>query len=566
MKKAGLRTKLIFASMLALIIPMAVTIGVVTFIVTKQNKTTSFDMLKKSMDIIREDLQSKEKKLIADTTQLAGANKMGSKVQFLYEYKGNASMASVTENIYKEITNELFQVKKMSNLWQTAIYDADGDLASFAVSQGEDTFSLGYNQVADQTKLYLATLKGGEELTPAGFKQGELPSDSLLKQKFGKEIPQKITVSFEIINNHICLVTYSPILWNNFNKQTGQLEQKQFGFVLAVLRIEKDFVEKMSTLTGMKVNVFTKENLSVGVFPAYNRLSSVPAGEEKGPREMAKQAVLLSDVDIGNDSYFQGVLPLYNKTGPIGSLAALYSKELAKANTRQLIWLLTTVDFGCILVFVPLAVFFANLLAKPIKKCVRLADDISEGDFSQKISVDSQDEIGALMGAFNKMTESLYQKAELAAAIASGDLSREVRLSSGRDMLGQVLAKMTSWLNEILVQVNENVDRTASGAALVSDSSQSLSQSASEQAASLAQITSSMTRLASQTKTNAENAGQANNLALSAKASALNGSGQMAEMTAAMKDINDSSREIARIIKAIDDIAFQTNLLALNAA
>ena len=41
---------------------------------------------------------------------------------------------------------------------------------------------------------------------------------------------------------------------------------------------------------------------------------------------------------------------------------------------------------------------------------------------------------------------------------------------------------------------------------------------------------------------------------------------RMQEMLSAMTDISNSSSEIGKIIKTIEDIAFQTNILALNAA
>ena len=40
----------------------------------------------------------------------------------------------------------------------------------------------------------------------------------------------------------------------------------------------------------------------------------------------------------------------------------------------------------------------------------------------------------------------------------------------------------------------------------------------------------------------------------------------MAQAKAAMDEINETSRDISKVIKAIDDIAFQTNILGLNAA
>jgi methyl-accepting chemotaxis protein len=100
----------------------------------------------------------------------------------------------------------------------------------------------------------------------------------------------------------------------------------------------------------------------------------------------------------------------------------------------------------------------------------------------------------------------------------------------------------------------------------MSDASQSLSQGATEQAASLEEISSSITEIGSQAKSNADNAGQANNLVAAARDSAQQGDQQMKAMVGAMQEINTSSQQIAKIMKVIDDIAFQTNLLALNAA
>ena len=97
-------------------------------------------------------------------------------------------------------------------------------------------------------------------------------------------------------------------------------------------------------------------------------------------------------------------------------------------------------------------------------------------------------------------------------------------------------------------------------------SGQALSQGSTEQASSIEEITSSMTEVAAQTKENATNANQANELAIVAKDNAVSGNQQMQEMLKAMAEINDSSANISKIIKVIDEIAFQTNILALNAA
>jgi methyl-accepting chemotaxis protein len=75
-----------------------------------------------------------------------------------------------------------------------------------------------------------------------------------------------------------------------------------------------------------------------------------------------------------------------------------------------------------------------------------------------------------------------------------------------------------------------------------------------------------MEELSATVKQNADNARQANQLALSASTVAVQGGEVVAQVVDTMKGINDASRKIADIISVIDGIAFQTNILALNAA
>jgi methyl-accepting chemotaxis protein len=106
----------------------------------------------------------------------------------------------------------------------------------------------------------------------------------------------------------------------------------------------------------------------------------------------------------------------------------------------------------------------------------------------------------------------------------------------------------------------------AAAAGQVAAASQSLAGGASEQAASLEQTGSSLEEMSSMTKSNAENAQKANDLARQARSAADKGVDNMQAMSAAMEAIKASSNDIAKIIKTIDEIAFQTNILALNAA
>lgn len=152
--------------------------------------------------------------------------------------------------------------------------------------------------------------------------------------------------------------------------------------------------------------------------------------------------------------------------------------------------------------------------------------------------------------------------------MSMNDFTKEVKgeYAGEHALLKDAVNRTISSLNEILEQVGSAVEQVKDGSNLVATSSQDLSQGATESAASLEEISSTMTEIGSQVTTNSKFAGEAKDLAEASLVSATHGNDEMKRMLGAMTEINNSSQQISKIIKVIDEIAFQTNLLALNAA
>lgn len=213
-----------------------------------------------------------------------------------------------------------------------------------------------------------------------------------------------------------------------------------------------------------------------------------------------------------------------------------------------------------------LGIFISRTISNPVIKLMNAANKLALGDINVDVHGETKDEIGNLMESFSKMVENIREQALAVEKIASGDLTVEVKVRSENDILGKKLSEMIEKNNEVLSHINSASEQVAAASRQVSASSQALSQGSTEQASSIEEINTSIEEIATQTQQNAENADQANEFATLVKSKAAEGNIQMKDMLSAMTEINESSNNISKIIKVIDDIAFQTNILALNAA
>ncbi|HEX2954711.1 MAG TPA: methyl-accepting chemotaxis protein, partial [Bacillota bacterium] len=171
--------------------------------------------------------------------------------------------------------------------------------------------------------------------------------------------------------------------------------------------------------------------------------------------------------------------------------------------------------------------YLSKLITTSVNVVVQCIKRMALGDYTTSIDIHSKDEIGVMASELNRMIDNTEQ------------------------IVGNIL---------------KSSEHVGSGSHEIASGNQDLSQRTQEQAATLEEVASSVEEITLSMQKTAANSEQAEQLAESTMGVVREGEQSIGETIDAMHQITESSRQIAEIIKVVNDIAFQTNLLALNAA
>ena len=141
--------------------------------------------------------------------------------------------------------------------------------------------------------------------------------------------------------------------------------------------------------------------------------------------------------------------------------------------------------------------------------------------------------------SLDNISSYVNEIAEILTAMSGSNLQQEIVNEYPGDFapIKDALNLIIDTFNKVLSDMNVAADQVTAGARQVADGSQSLSQGSTTQAASIEQLTASLTDIASQTRQNAVNATQASELAITTRSNAIAGNDRMKEMQKAMEEI-----------------------------
>ena len=196
----------------------------------------------------------------------------------------------------------------------------------------------------------------------------------------------------------------------------------------------------------------------------------------------------------------------------------------------------------------------------------------AEADAAMKASEKYSDEIAEAL-------TSEMLKAEVDNMSGARRVADETKASSGRTQMlllglvalivvgaGALLHRIDRMLTTVSFELREGAHEVALASNQMAEFAQTLATGSSHQAAAVQQTSASMQEMATGARDNATRCHDAATQIADSERLVSTASHALDELVVAMREITDSSSQVSKIIKAIDEIAFQTNILALNAA
>lgn len=409
-----LRNKLL-VSMAAISMVAALTsMLAVSWVINQQYLDQAHALLHKASSVIQDNLNDRINNQLMATRQLATQKNLGSTIWYLSKYAHSNMDREMLFVTYQQLASQTYHLDTVAKLSKTAIYDVNGQLISFALMDNGSA-QVGFVEHSPVTTFRLAILSGDEEIN-----RNNLNTKSKLDNlsfDFGGVIPQQENVHYVDVNGTLGLECLVPIMGETFDSNTGARVMKQLGLLVTLQLLDQSFVDRLSRLTDVQINLYTQQGLSFGNVRDYLKPDFTDA--QKIDVQDASNTTTLNEIKVGKRAYYQSLIPLYDQEQLVGTISALHSEDIVRQNTLEMMRVLALISIISLLLIFIFAWYFANSISKPLTVLSRIFQAIAGGKRSSmgeaefkalEEEIQRKDELGDLAQSFLAMNQAIDQK------------------------------------------------------------------------------------------------------------------------------------------------------------
>jgi methyl-accepting chemotaxis protein len=265
--------------------------------------------------------------------------------------------------------------------------------------------------------------------------------------------------------------------------------------------------------------------------------------------------------NVPGDFKAESSLPLSYDGDTLGTFEVSMSyKALDEVLQAEVVSTIQKIVVLALVMVIAVWLLLHRIVIRPLMGLVATMREMeSTNDATLRARKANNDEIGMVIDSVNSFLEALAEKMLQLEKMADADLTVDIPLVSERDTMGKSLQSLKAKMTGLISEIMRSAHQVRSGAMQLTDTSATLNQGATEQAASAEEASSSIEEMVANIRQNADNAMQTEKIAILSAEKGGEGGTAVQATVAAMQ-------EIAGKIQIVEEIARQTNLLALNAA
>jgi methyl-accepting chemotaxis protein len=567
-----IRTKLMVSSVLGVAFSIIVSIIIASFLINQQNHSQNMERLDRSF-------KSSEKTVLKALLEMDQHYKNTLAFKDILKVTGNLVNSKKPATLLGVNTKLRDLFIKMGLLMEADfVFDS-----TFAQSSGKRMFT--YSNDLKQ----IITDQGAMKIDEWGVSSFSTPTKEI------KPIPNEKALndgySIKTIDGKTIIFFKDRYQYQGReNQKTGLTPGLEIGYFIFRKELPINLTEQGNYL-GVNINIFDHQGKNI-------------AGETKildfDPKNRAEtdQVIVLKDND---DKGFDAVLrAIQFQNKAIGFMSMGIPIQHTRQRIVESIGVLSGSGAIILLIIGFFSLFTAYILLKPLTHLTASINELATGKIDIELEASGEDEICRIYRALNRFVSKLQTKADFIKAIAAGELTHDIELTTDQDVLGISLLKMKSDLAGIIKKISSgsnslalsshnfseasgNISSTtkevtalsktvaessdeidhsmatmAVGSEELDSNIRSISATSTELSTNMSDISGSMKNLAETIKEVSEKSQKALEESAEAKK-------KSEAATDTMNELYKSANDIGEVTEIIKEIAQQTNLLALNA-